>query len=72
MRFCPKCEADSTVSDSRLRTDGNIRRRRSCDKCGEKWSTIEISLEEFDKVLRMRAILANMRREMAIGEEARA
>lgn len=40
---CPFCQNDDTrVVDSRLNEDGDaVRRRRSCEACGERFSTIE-------------------------------
>lgn len=40
---CPFCQNDDTrVIDSRLTEDGDaVRRRRSCEACGERFSTIE-------------------------------
>lgn len=40
---CPFCGADDTkVIDSRLVSDGEaVRRRRACQKCGERWTTFE-------------------------------
>ena len=70
---CPKCKAgDSRVVDSRIAKDGlSIRRRRECQKCGYRFTTVEevlregISvrkrdgrLEEFDR----RKIVAGLRR----------
>lgn len=41
--YCPACNHDSTsVIDSRMSTDGStIRRRRTCDACGHRFSTLE-------------------------------
>jgi len=41
--FCPFCgHIDTKVIDSRLTEDGGaIRRRRECEKCGERFSTYE-------------------------------
>ena len=41
--FCPVCgHTDTKVIDSRLTEDGGaIRRRRECEKCGERFSTYE-------------------------------
>jgi transcriptional repressor NrdR len=70
---CPKCKAvDSRVVDSRIAKDGlSIRRRRECQKCGYRFTTVEellregISvrkrdgrLEEFDR----KKIVAGLRR----------
>src|SRR5947209_19691449 len=42
---CPACgHADTRVVDSREAEDGeSIRRRRACDKCGERFTTRERS-----------------------------
>ena len=37
---CPVCSKESRVLDSRKRIDGN-HRRRVCDNCGERFSTLE-------------------------------
>lgn len=41
--FCPFCGyTDTKVIDSRITEDGGaIRRRRECEKCGERFSTFE-------------------------------
>ena len=41
---CPFCSfEESKVIDSRLVTEGSeIRRRRECLKCGERWTTFEV------------------------------
>lgn len=41
--FCPFCgHTDTKVIDSRITEDGGaIRRRRECEKCGERFSTYE-------------------------------
>jgi len=41
--FCPVCShPDTRVVDSRMSTEGeSIRRRRECDKCGFRFSTVE-------------------------------
>jgi transcriptional repressor NrdR len=46
---CPACgHADTRVVDSREAEDGeSIRRRRACDKCGERFTTRE--RQEFDR-----------------------
>ena len=40
---CPFCQNDDTrVIDSRLADDGDsVRRRRACEACGERFSTVE-------------------------------
>ncbi len=45
---CPRCrERDSRVIDSRISKDGlSIRRRRECQKCGYRFTTVEEILRE--------------------------
>lgn len=38
---CIKCGSDSTVIDSR-QNDKAIRRRRKCQGCGFRWTTLEV------------------------------
>jgi transcriptional regulator NrdR family protein len=40
---CSACGADSEVYDSRPSGKGFIRRGRKCLKCGQRWTTAEIS-----------------------------
>ncbi len=49
---CPTCNAkDTKVIDSRMTGDGmGIRRRRECEKCGHRFSTIE-EMEILDLVV---------------------
>ena len=70
---CPYCNStDSRVTDSRPDTeDAIIRRRRVCNQCGAKFTTVERvqmrdlmvrknsgKLEPFDAVLNWRAVIA--------------
>ena len=50
--YCPTCSAKQTkVIDSRLTQDGlTIRRRRECEKCDYRFSTIE-EMELLDVVV---------------------
>ncbi|MBN1403176.1 MAG: transcriptional repressor NrdR [Opitutales bacterium] len=45
---CPRCrERDSRVIDSRIAKDGlSIRRRRECQKCGYRFTTVEEIVRE--------------------------
>lgn len=46
---CPSCRSGRTaVVDSRPRESGFIRRRRTCDDCHFKFSTIEVPLDYFE------------------------
>ena len=38
---CPKCLGDAHTIDSRIRSDGSIRRRRKCAQCGYRFTTTE-------------------------------
>ena len=44
--LCPKCHADSGVLDSRMKQHGIIRRRRQCEDCKYRWSTVEVLVSE--------------------------
>ena len=50
--YCPICNSKNTkVVDSRLAKDGtNVRRRRKCEKCSYRFSTIE-EIELLDIVI---------------------
>jgi|SRR5690554_629593 len=52
--FCPFCNADDTkVIDSRLVVDGNqVRRRRECTSCGERFTTYETAELLMPKVVK--------------------
>ncbi len=40
--LCPACKTETKVVDSRVAQDGfTVRRRRECDKCDERFSTVE-------------------------------
>ena len=40
--LCPTCKTETKVVDSRVAPDGlSVRRRRECEKCGERFTTIE-------------------------------
>lgn len=40
---CPHCSGTTAVTDSRKTPDGLPRRRRTCRKCGESFSTLEVT-----------------------------
>lgn len=60
---CP-CGGKTEVIDSRALTDGR-RRRHRCKACGERFTTYEITVEEYDRlqasVIDMTAIKAALR-----------
>jgi transcriptional repressor NrdR len=53
---CPFCGAtDSRVMDSRLCADGNqVRRRRACAECGERFTTYETAELNLPRVIKSR------------------
>ena len=44
-KYCPKCGKETRVIDSRDAETG-VRRRRVCDDCGYRFTTLEITLEQ--------------------------
>lgn len=52
---CPKCGGPSRVLQTRRRDVQMMTRRRSCQSCGERWTTREISEKEWKAIVAMRA-----------------
>ena len=50
MRYCPKCEGDSVVRDSRVVMTGDVKRSRVCETCGNKWFTVEVEEQELARL----------------------
>lgn len=51
---CPNCGRDGTkVIESRQKLDGACRRRRQCE-CGHRFSTIEISVDKYEDLLKIK------------------
>lgn len=47
---CPSCgHSSSSVVDSRPQPSGEVRRRRVCDECEFKWSSMEITVATHEK-----------------------
>lgn len=45
---CVKCQSENVrIIDSRMGDGNSIRRRRWCEDCGKRFSTIEITWDEF-------------------------
>ena len=67
--FCPFCsEEDTKVIDSRLVSDGSqVRRRRECSKCGERFTTYEIA-----ELVMIRIIKSDGKRDGFVEEKLRA
>ena len=63
---CPKCRNHETsVVDSRA-TDTDVRRRRECDYCNERFSTLEILADSVELVaaLRLHSTLSKIEKKM--------
>ena len=50
VKVCSRCGADSEVTESRVKPDGTVRRRRQCVECGFKWTTIEVYSYEYEQL----------------------
>lgn len=49
---CPSCASQETfVKQSRAKGD-DTRRRRECKACGHRFTTIEMPIDEFEKIRR--------------------
>ena len=46
---CPKCWGDAHTIDSRIRSDGSIRRRRKCLECAYRFTTTEVLADAIEK-----------------------
>ncbi len=63
---CPKCGEAYNISVLESRTDGQTRRRRRrCNQCGERYSTYEISSEQYYAISRLRRMAAALCEEAA-------
>ncbi len=50
---CPFCQAATTkVLDSKKDAQGSVRRRRACQKCGRRFSTVERVVESLPLVIK--------------------
>jgi transcriptional regulator NrdR family protein len=47
-KHCELCGSDSFVVDSRCR-EGRVYRRRVCQTCGHRWSTLEMKADKGEK-----------------------
>lgn len=47
--LCRNCGASTLVLDSRELTTGEVRRRRQCKKCGERFNTRECYVADLDQ-----------------------
>lgn len=56
MTICKKCGGSGYVYQSRKKENGSVYRRRKCQLCGNKWTTIEL------EVTYMKGIISDMAR----------
>ena len=61
--ICPACGGDSHVVDTRDTAEGEIRRRRKCDQCGARWSTLEVMTTRLGQTVEMTRLVARLRRD---------
>lgn len=45
------CGESTKVLDSRHHRRGILRRRRECEKCGERWTTVEVEAGHWNRSL---------------------
>lgn len=51
MKKCSKCgSSNSNVTETRIKPDGSIQRRRSCLDCGFKWITVEVYKYQYEQL----------------------
>lgn len=49
--YCPKCGSeDIAVIECRVRKDSKFRRRRACCDCRHRFTTIEVDIDEYEKL----------------------
>jgi len=69
MSNCPTCNSpDNKVLDVRVNGDQQTRRRRRCDACGGRWTTIEVNqlyLVELEKAFASRPLTHPERKALA-------
>lgn len=59
--ICPMCGSDyNKVVDSRMNSDGIVRRRRLCE-CGLRFTTYEVTGEEYEKMKRLEEIAIKLK-----------
>lgn len=57
---CPQCHRDTRIVDSR-QEEGRRRRRHSCEPCGKRFTTVEITAEEYDRLLSVKINMGAIR-----------
>jgi transcriptional regulator NrdR family protein len=55
-----RCRSDSvTVCDSRV-VGGERRRRRVCNTCGHRWTTVEVRVQRLVRLARVEVLVARL------------
>lgn len=52
---CPVCGGETIVADSRGAGD-QIKRRRRCLACGYRFNTIELDMDQYERMIRRPAV----------------
>ena len=67
---CPQCSAEdqSSVINSRIHKAGRLRRRK-CFLCGERWSTIEISVKDYSALHRVSGFLVEVEGRVSVARD---
>jgi transcriptional regulator NrdR family protein len=53
---CDRCGSRSKITDTRVKEvlgRETVRRRRQCYKCYARWTTVEVSLERYEHMLKL-------------------
>ena len=60
--ICQLCGSDETsVVDSRHNEDETVRRRRICKKCGTRFTTFEITMDEYFTLRKIEELAIKMK-----------
>lgn len=54
---CPKCNSNNVMTIDSRRHEQTTRRRKLCADCGERWSTLEVSMEEYKSLMKIKSSL---------------
>lgn len=62
---CQLCGSNKTsVIDSRHNEDGTVRRRRICKKCGTRFTTFEVVMDEYYMLRKLEELAVKMKEVM--------
>lgn len=57
---CPHCKTDESLVTDKRTTSKGTRRRRECSWCGVRFSTYEITVENFNKLVKASEVLSKI------------